>query len=313
MLRRFRRSDAVALFDLTGRYFPEEGELLRWRPGAVSEVVQHAFRPDIRFVVWLLAAVHRPVFRAFALEADGRMIGGALLTFPRNAGYISSVVVDAPYRRRGYAEKVVRACEATARRMGKRYAVLDVLKSNAPARALYAKLGYRFLRDQSYFVRDVEGPDPGATAIPSTLRGYEKSDGAALAALARRLLPPEVAEVLPPDPRSFAVAPLVATGLKSETVAWVVDGPSGPQGFVRATSSSATESGHLTAPVLAPELPEATGRLLVRTAAEWLYRQGIHRAVCEVPLDNAGAVTALAREGFREAIPLETLYRPLSA
>jgi ribosomal protein S18 acetylase RimI-like enzyme len=312
MLRTFRRADAAQLAAFIGTYFPEEGELLRWRPGAFEAIVVRVDRLHIRFLLWLLERLRHPIVKVFALEVDGRLAGAAILSYPPRAGYISSVVVDARYRGRGYATKIMQACEAAAARVGKPYVVLDVLRTNAPARALYAKLGYQNLRLESYYVRDYDEPSPLPGPTPAPIRPFVSRDATALVAVAQGILPPRVAEVLPAAARQFSSVPLVAEGLRSETEAWVVDRGNGPEGFVRATSSAATESGHLTAPIFAAGVPEEIARAAVRTATDWLRERSIHRVVCEMHSYNAAGIAALAGEGFREALALETLYHPLA-
>jgi ribosomal-protein-alanine N-acetyltransferase len=313
MLRPFRREDGPKLFELTGRYFPEEGELLRWRPGAFDAVVQRVFRPDVRLLLWMFDAFRHPVYKVVVLEAEGRLAGAAVLTFPTKAGYISSVVVDEPFRGRGYATQIVHACEAASRRAGRKFTVLDVLVTNAPARSLYEKLGYRMLRGQSYYFRDSDGPGPAEPGVAPGVRPFARRDAKPLTALAMGLLPRAVTEVLPVAAGHFRETPLVTMGLDSESAAWTVDRGRGVEGFVRGTVSSATESGHLSAPLLSPDVPEETGRALVRTATDWIQRHGVRRVVCELPTHNATGLAVLAREGFREAIALETLFRPLAA
>jgi GNAT superfamily N-acetyltransferase len=299
------------MFQLTEANFPEEGALLRWRPGAFETVVDRVFRPDMRLLLWLMEKLRHPIVKAFALEVDQRLVGAALLSFTGPSGYISSVVVDAPYRGRGYATQIVRACESAAYRLGRRYAVLDVLRSNAPARSLYLKLGYRPIRGQSYHVRDYDGPAPPEAPLPEGLRPFVRADAKRLVAVATSLQPAEVTEVLPPHARQFSSIPIVATGLKSETEAWVVDRGNGPEGFVRATVSAATESGHLTAPLFAPGVTEDAAAAAVDVAVGWLRRRGVRRVVCEMPSYNTAGTAALARGGFHEALPLDTYYHPL--
>jgi len=312
MLRPVRRADSAQMAELVEKYFPEDNALLVWRSGAFEAIMGRVFRPHIRFVLWLLELLRRPIVKVFALEADGRMVGAAVLSFPERAGYISSVVVDAPYRGRGYATKIVLAAEASARHFGKSYAVLDVLRSNTTAKALYVKLGYRLLHELTYRSRDHEGPAPPPSALPAGIRPFLAKDAPSLAAVAARVLPPVVAQVLPPNARQFHNLPLVAAGLKSATGAWVVDRGAGAEGFVRATESAATESGHLTAPIFAPGLPDEVARAAVRVAVDWLLQRGIHRVVCEMPTYNVGGLAALTAEGFREAYPVERLYHPLA-
>jgi hypothetical protein len=186
-----------------------------------------------------------------------------------------------------------------------------VLATNAPAKSLYAKLGYRLLHRLTYQFHDADGPASPSPPVAG-IRPFERKDAETLVPVAAQLLPPEVAEVLPPGARQFHTLPLVAAGLRSETASWVIDRGAGAEGFVRATQSAATESGHLTAPIFAPGVPEETARAAVRVATGWLLERGIRRAVCEMPVYNAAGVAALAAEGFRESYPVERLFHPLA-
>jgi ribosomal protein S18 acetylase RimI-like enzyme len=312
MLRSFQARDGPRMAELVGANFPEEGELLRWRPGAFEAIVARVYRPHLRFLLWLFERLRHPIFKVFAIEADGQFVGGAILAYPARAGYISSVVVDGAYRGRGYGTQIVRACETAAARVGRPYVALDVLEVNAPARRLYAKLGYHLLRTQAYYVRDYDAVPGSPEPVPATVRPFVSRDAAALVPIANAMLPPSVAEVLPAHARQFTSVPLVAEGLRSETEAWVVDRGHGAEGFVRATVSAATESGHLTAPILAPELPDDVAHAAVRTAVDWLRGHQVRRVLCEMPNYNTAGVRALTAEGFREALLLQTLYHPLA-
>jgi ribosomal protein S18 acetylase RimI-like enzyme len=311
MLRSFRAADGPRLAELVRTNFPEEEELLRWRPGAFEAIVARVYRPHIRFLLWFLEHVGHPIVKVFALEVDGRFVGGALLSYPAQAGYISSVVVDPAYRGRGYGAQIVRACEAAAARARRPYAVLDVLDVNTTARGLYAKLGYETLRHQAYYLREYGASDPSSPPAGEQVRPFVSRDAAALVPIAESVLPPAVAEVLPVHARQFTSIPLVAEGLRSETQAWVVDRGRGAEGFVRATSSAATVSGHLTGPFFSAEVPDEIARAAVRTATEWLRQHQIQRVLTEVPSYNAAGIRALSGERFHAALELQTLYHPI--
>lgn len=84
---------------------------------------------------------HAPVWVA---ELDGAVVGALILLTRRNSrtARIYSVVVAPQARGRRLAERMVRAAEAEARRLGLHGMSLEVRADNAAARGLYAKLRY---------------------------------------------------------------------------------------------------------------------------------------------------------------------------
>ncbi len=81
---------------------------------------------------------------SWVAELEGAVVGNLILVTRSGSrvGRIYSVVVAPQARGRRLAERMVRAAQAAARRRGLRQIKLEVRQDNAPARALYAKLGY---------------------------------------------------------------------------------------------------------------------------------------------------------------------------
>jgi ribosomal protein S18 acetylase RimI-like enzyme len=309
MIRDVRRSDTPRLFDLMEREFPEESRLLGNRPEGFEQVVRRVFRWDSRLVLGLMRAVGRPVFRFLVVEEDGHLIGTTLVTFPRISAYVSNVVVDPAFRRRGYAKQMLEEARATARRTHRQYLALEVLDSNTGARALYESIGYRPLRAMHFFVLDATAPlaaDPGANPA---IRSFRRPDARALAELARRQTPPAVESVLPTSERAFVGSGLTNRILLSEEASWVVDRGRGPEGHIAATVSAATEAAHVTAPVLSETVDPALGRALVQKAGAWCAVRRAPRILCQVAEHNQMGRAALEAVGFRNAFSSQTLYR----
>lgn len=61
--------------------------------------------------------------------------------------YISNVLVNGTARRRGFASRLVNACERTARDWGYADVYLHVEADYRPARRLYEKLGYEVIKE----------------------------------------------------------------------------------------------------------------------------------------------------------------------
>lgn len=311
MLREFRASDADALYPLLVRNFPEEDALLGWEPASLHQIVRRFYRWDARLVLGLLRLIRRPVFRFFVIDVEGKPAATTTLVFAAKSGYVGAVMVDAPFRGRGFARRLLEAAMQATRAAGKPFLVLDVLADNAPARALYASLGFERLRSQAYFLREggtSPSLDAGAEARSRPLRPADRKP---LAALASGALPPKVAEVLPVRPRDFHVPPVVVAGLESETEAWVAPAEPPAAAFIRATVSRAMTSANLTAPLVGERVSDDEAFALVQRAVRWVGEHGRSRIVTELPDHNARGRVLLERTGFHAAYQIETLYRPL--
>ena len=314
MLRTFRPNDAPTYVRFLKQHFPEEEVLLGTDPVAMERVVRRLFRWDFRLLMALARSIGRPIARFYVIEVDGAIAATTLLTFTRRAGYLSGVVVDTPYRRRGFARQLLARANEDTRRAGRRFTALDVLRSNAPARALYDAAGYRPLRAYSVLRSGPSTASSTPTAVPDPgLRPFRPEDAVPLSEIASRALPGSVAEVLPVERSSFRLPPPLIRVLGSESDAWVLDEGGRAVGFVRATVSHAMASTNLTAPLLDPGVRDGKARALVRHAIGWIRSRSPGRIAVEVPDHDPRAARLLAEEGFETAYVVDTLYRTVHA
>ncbi len=308
-VRDLRPADAPRLFELMKTEFPEEEVLLGSRPEGLDEVVRRVYRPPTRLLLGFLRLIGRPLFRFFVIESEGRIVATTLLTFSHRAGYLSTVVVDPAYRRRGFAKELLERSRKATRARGKPFVALDVLASNERARALYAKMGYRPLRSTAFFVHESPAAFSSASANPPGVRPFAKSDARPLADIARLGVPVEVQTVLPVTHQDIAGSARVSRMLASETAAWVLDEGSGPRGWVSATVTPVTEAAHLAAPIVDPSVPTERAAELVRVAAGWCAARHAVRLMAMAPEENSRGRAALVAAGFRDALSLWTLFR----
>lgn len=88
--------------------------------------------------------------------------GGSLVSFIGywlilDEGHITTVAVDPPFRRRGYAERMLMHLVDHAQVQGAKWLTLEVRASNLGAQALYAKYGFVSLgRRKNYYQDDQE-------------------------------------------------------------------------------------------------------------------------------------------------------------
>lgn len=308
MLRELRASDSERVITFLLTEFPQEEAILGSRPEEFRKAMERAFRWNYRLLMGLARAVGRPFIRFLVVEADGKIVGTTLVSFPPRAGYLSMVVVDPAYRGRGLARKLLEEARRVTRRRRKPYCVLDVLDSNAPARKLYDTSGYARLRGTGFYVHE----SPAAAlpyAPPPGIRPFAPGDVAPLLDLARRVTPPRVQEVLPTSKQALRPPAFVNRLFRAQTAAWVVDRGQGPEGYLSGSVSPTTEAAHLSQPILSEALPPELGTALVRTAVAWAAGLNAPRVASQVPDEPANARAAMESAGFRHAIAISTLYR----
>jgi ribosomal protein S18 acetylase RimI-like enzyme len=311
MIRDVRRADSPYLFDLMTREFPEESAIMGNRPEGFEKIVRRVFRWDTRFILGLFRLFRRRLFRFLVVEADGRLVAMTMVTFPRVSAYVSNVVVDPGYRRRGFAKKMLEEARRTAKGAGRTYIALDVLANNTRARTLYDSLGYRPLRTKTHFVH--ESPVQFGTSPPAnaSIRPFRRDDAAALLEILRRQTPAEVEAILPTEPSRFAVSGFLNRMLESEEAAWVVDRGHGPEAHIAVTVSVAFDAAHLSPPVLAESVDAELAGALVRTAGAWVAVRKAPRILALLSDDNVQGQAALDAAGFHRALESSTLYRPV--
>ena len=312
MIRDIQRADAPLLFDLMQKEFPEESALLGNRPEGFERVVRRVFRWDTRLILGLLRLLGRPIFRMLAVEADGKLVGSTLVTFPRVSAWVSNVVVAPAYRRRGYARRMVEEARGTARRVGRQYVALDVLDSNTPARTLYESMGYRRLQAKGHFLLEPATAAGTAASGNPAIRPFRRPDARPLASIVGRQTPSGVKAVIPTGEAAFVASRLATRMLDSEGMAWVIDRGNGAEGYVAATVSKVASAAHVTAPVLSESLDPALGASLTRTACAWSATRGAPRILCLVSEHNTWGRAALESVGFRLAFSSQTLYRSVN-
>jgi ribosomal-protein-alanine N-acetyltransferase len=92
----------------------------------------------------IAALLHNPVSIAFlAQDSDGAPLGFILAWAPGADAEILTLAIDPHARRQGHGATLTRAACAIAAARGATAMLLEVAADNAPARALYEKLGFR--------------------------------------------------------------------------------------------------------------------------------------------------------------------------
>jgi [ribosomal protein S18]-alanine N-acetyltransferase len=94
---------------------------------------------------------------ALLRDAGGGLVGFCVWQEVAGEAHVHNVAVAPGHRGRGLARRLLKACLGLAASRGARRAFLDVRQGNAPARALYARLGFSERgRRAAYYTEPVE-------------------------------------------------------------------------------------------------------------------------------------------------------------
>jgi ribosomal-protein-alanine N-acetyltransferase len=99
----------------------------------------------LHYVEILATGSDGPVMAAaWVAEVEGALVGFAVVRWLRGetAAELENLLVAQPYRRKGIATRLIRACTAWAAKAGAGALRLEVRASNAAALALYRRLGF---------------------------------------------------------------------------------------------------------------------------------------------------------------------------
>lgn len=122
------------------------GGTLRFAPAAPQHVpalaALHADAPDPWAAAQLQAELDKPECRAFVVFQDGAPAGFACFCLLGGTAELETMAVARALRGQGLGAALLRRALADLRRQGAARCLLEVRCSNAPAKALYRRLGF---------------------------------------------------------------------------------------------------------------------------------------------------------------------------
>lgn len=256
----------------------------------------------------------REAFGGYVWEEGGHVVGNVTLNPATPGGdrwQISNVAVDAAYRRRGIARRLMALALADARRQGGTWALLQVRHDNEAALALYRGLGFEALGGETFMAW--QGPLP----LPlEALADEEREPGLAVRPLrpvewpaeldlARAATPPLLQWERPLRPHQFRRSSL--PGWWASLVRWLSGKEAHILGAFRGKALLARlhlrvdqRMGRASLGVLvAPEARGQAERPLLREGFALLPRSGHLRAEARFPMEQAAVREALEDLGFQ--------------
>jgi ribosomal protein S18 acetylase RimI-like enzyme len=170
-VRDFRKPDLASALKVVQLSFVEEFELKGFDPRHIEKLANQMFGVPGRILLGLLKTLGKEFLRAFAAEVGDQVVGTTIVTKQRKVAYISTVAVHPFFRRRGVARRLLKRALEYVRNQGLKRAVLHVISTNSPAKALYVGLGFRDFEKVVLVAADVEWVSP-----PEPVKGIEIDD-----------------------------------------------------------------------------------------------------------------------------------------
>ena len=98
--------------------------------------------------------LHRQAAHYFVVEEEGQVAGYMGYWEAPQEAHIINLAIGPKFRKRGLGLRMVEACLDYAAKRGARLATLEARESNAAARRLYEKCGFRFVAIRKKYYSD---------------------------------------------------------------------------------------------------------------------------------------------------------------
>ncbi len=312
-IRGFRKSDLDDLLRLLPICNAEEFSASGFDPDHVKRMVNRLYGWSGRFLLGLMQLLGKKPFTFFVAEADGKLVGTTIVENRGGTAWISAVMVDPDYRRRGIAMRLMINALKYIRANGKTRAALGVLSTNAPAIDLYSKLGFRAFEHTGYFVGETKSFIAPQDIKGLVIRRFRNSD---LEEVYQIVLSSEDATRLKMyDFRKRDLKTQRLGGLlrSSSSLRFVAVYDRVIVGYAEASSTTAREVariGLVHANTVGRSL--SVESLLIDAARKEVEKTGVNRFRIIVPATQPGLMEAVKALGFREAFAVDGMVSELS-
>jgi ribosomal protein S18 acetylase RimI-like enzyme len=176
LIRELRKSDLNDLLGLLPMCFSEEFAVSGFDPDHMTEMFNRAFGTTGRLFFGLMRLFGREPMKFLVAEADGKVVGSTIVSSRGKVGYVSTVMVHPDYRRKGIATRLVTDALNYVRKRKLERAILDVNSTNASARSLYVKLGFKTFEHLAYYVGETHSKYALENASGVKIREFQKAD-----------------------------------------------------------------------------------------------------------------------------------------
>ena len=138
-VREFAWRDVERIFQIATGAFQQDFEIL----GSEKETFKRGLAP-YRIGKWIQKITRNEYFKFYVGEINGKVVAVILVIKGAHYWYITTLMVDEKYRRRGYGREILTFACTTMCSGGCERLILHVPEDNTAARTLYQSLGFQF-------------------------------------------------------------------------------------------------------------------------------------------------------------------------
>jgi ribosomal protein S18 acetylase RimI-like enzyme len=310
LIRDLRKSDLNDILRLFPTCFTKELEIQGFDPDHLTDMVNRVLGRTGTLILGLLRLCGKEPVKLLVAEANGKIVGTTIINNRANSGYISSVMVDPDYRRRGIATKLMTTALNYIRKRKKMRAVLHVDSTNAPAKSVYIKLGFKTFEEEAYFLRETNAAHAHENIPRVKIREFQKNDLNQVYNLIK------VSE----DPNSLRIFDFTKQNLKTPFLQRIFSFSTQKKlvallgnriiGYVEAGYTTPKEVGRISSiSVNSKDRSPGIEKLLIEAASSKIAEGGIERIRLTATTAKQELIETVKTLGFTEALVMEAMVK----
>ena len=226
----------------------------------------------------------------------------------RKVCYIANVMMHPAYRRKGIATKLMKSAIDYIQEEGNR-AVLHVISTNAPAKNLYTKLGFKKFENIAYMVADIDSLPKSKQSEEVQVRFFRKSDLDEVFNLIESSEDPKYLKIFNFNKNDLKTSLLQRIFHFSTEKKIVAIQDDRLVGYAQASCTTPKEAGHIGYMHVSPEhKSSAIEKALINTAIGQVKQCGTKKIRTTVSTRKQELMETLTNLGFRKHLEMEGMF-----
>ncbi len=308
-IRDFRKTDLDGALEVLELSFVEEFEVEGLDPEHARKLANQMFGVPGRILRGLLKLLGKEFFRFLVAESDGKVIGTTMVTRQRKVAYISAVAVHPDFRRKGIARKLMSSALQYVKTQKMKRAVLHVIATNMPAKALYLNLKFREFEKTALLSADVEELAPPEQTAKIEIADFQGNHADVVYELFQTSEDPKHLEILDYRKNDLKTTFFERVFHLHQKVQMIASLNERIIGYVEATYTTSKEAGRIGNVQVSPELKgKGVEEMLTYAAVNRIKRAGTKKVTGTASSHRQELIAAMTKLGFQKRLELDGMY-----